>query len=147
MKSNDRNNRLAFEMLLNMLAEELSRRIATQVADEVADRVASRVAEVLAKTPPPAAPPPPRPLSSSAPEPDQVYLEFKHLKHFGVFYTNKWLKELEKQGKFPKRVMLGERHSCWRRSEIEEHQRKKFGGPSTPVEAPRKRRQRHLQRK
>jgi prophage regulatory protein len=57
-------------------------------------------------------------------------LTFDELRNHGVTYTRRWLDTLEREGKFPKRVAIGEFRIGWVEAEVDAYVKAKIDARS-----------------
>ena len=48
-------------------------------------------------------------------------IDLAGLRAFGITWTAQYLRQLEREGRFPRRVHLGERRVAWVEQEVQEH--------------------------
>jgi predicted DNA-binding transcriptional regulator AlpA len=67
-------------------------------------------------------------------------LQFDELKEIkGIPWTRQYLSKLEKRGKFPRRILLGDKAVVWDEAEIDAHLNAKRAARDAPPSAPPRR--------
>lgn len=57
----------------------------------------------------------------ASPAPRRRLIRYDELQERGISFTRQWIKHLEREGKFPRRVPLGPNRVAWVESEIDEY--------------------------